>query len=54
MIDRGTVVFKTINVIYEGPGYVICKWERGVKTALQLFDEVVIEGSDLYVGKVVS
>ncbi|HPR39587.1 MAG TPA: HlyD family efflux transporter periplasmic adaptor subunit [Oscillospiraceae bacterium] len=54
VIDRGTVVFKTINVIYEGPGYVICKWERGVTTAIQLFDEVVIEGSDLYVGKVVS
>lgn len=53
VIDRGTVAFKSIDVIYEGPGYKICRWERGVKTSLQIFDEVVIEGSDLYVGKVI-
>ncbi len=53
VIDRGSLIFKHVNVIYEGPGYKICKWERGVTTAIQLFDEVVIGGSDLYVGKVI-
>ncbi|MBP6886741.1 MAG: hypothetical protein KBC20_01585 [Oscillospiraceae bacterium] len=53
VIDRGSLIFKHIDVIYEGPGYKICRWERGVTTSIQLFDEVVIGGSDLYVGKVI-
>lgn len=53
ILDRGEVKFRRIETLYEGSGYLIVKWSKGEKGTLQLFDEVFVEGSDLYVGKVI-
>ncbi len=53
IIDRGRVEFKTVDIVYTGSGYNIVKWSQGSKTAIQLFDEVLIGGTDLYVGKII-
>lgn len=53
IIDRGSVDFRTVDIVYSGSGYNIVKWNQGSKTALQIFDEVLIGGSDLYVGKII-
>lgn len=53
ILDRGSVDFRTIDIVYTGSGYNIVKWSQGSKTALQLFDEVLIGGTDLYVGKII-
>ncbi|MBR2041192.1 MAG: hypothetical protein IJ945_02350 [Oscillospiraceae bacterium] len=53
ILDRGSVDFRTIDIVYTGSGYNIVKWNQNSKTALQLFDEVLIGGNDLYVGKII-
>ncbi len=45
-----TISFKPIEVIYTGNGFVICKKDG----ELELYDEVVVKGNDLYDGKVVN
>lgn len=54
ILDREEVKFRKIEILYEGAEYVIVRWNPSAKNSLQLFDEVFIGGSDLYVGKVVS
>lgn len=46
------LLFKKINVEYWGEDYVICTQEAG-EEYLKLYDSVVVEGKDLYDGKVV-
>lgn len=47
-----SIVFKKIDIIYWGNDYVICEQNSGDKN-LKLYDEIVVEGKDLYDGKVV-
>ena len=51
ILDREEVVFKTVTVKYEDVDYVICDWDRSNTDAIQLFDNVFVEGTDLYEGK---
>lgn len=52
-IVRGdSLMFKKVNVVYWGEGYVICSQEKD-DDYLKLYDEIVTEGKDLYDGKVV-
>ena len=51
ILDREEVVFKTVKVEYEDVDFVICEWDRSNTDAIQLFDNVFIEGTDLYEGK---
>ena len=46
------LLFKKIDVIYWGEDYVICSQNTG-DDYLKLYDSVVVEGKDLYDGKVV-
>ena len=46
-----TVVFKSINIIYENENYVIASVGNTGKNTLQLYDEIITEGKDLYNGK---
>lgn len=46
------LLFKKVNVDYWGEDYVICSQEAGDEF-LKLYDSVVVEGKDLYDGKVV-
>lgn len=47
-----TLQFKKVSVEYWGEDYVICKQETG-DDYLKLYDSVVVEGKDLYDGKIV-
>ncbi|MCM1166123.1 MAG: hypothetical protein NC299_04960 [Lachnospiraceae bacterium] len=52
-IVRGdNLVFKKVNVVYWGEGYVICSQEKE-DDYLKLYDEIVTEGKDLYDGKAI-
>ncbi len=53
VLDRGVVRFKTTDILYEGVGYKLCRWQPGVTGSLQVFDEVFVRGSDLYEGKAI-
>ena len=48
-IEQSTKRFEKANL----SGYNIVKWNQNSKTAIQLFDEVLIGGTDLYVGKII-
>lgn len=45
--------FKKINVIYEGNGFCLTEYNDSDSEYLQFYDEVVVEGKDLYDSKLV-
>ncbi len=51
------LIFKQVFIIYSGEDYVICSEEPGDElvygSTLELYDEVVVEGDDLYDGKLI-
>ena len=51
------ILFKQVFIIYSGEDYVICSEEPGDElvygATLELYDEVVVEGDDLYDGKLI-
>ena len=52
-VVRGqSLVFKKVDIIYWGEEYVICE-QNPDEDYLMMYDEVVVEGKDLYDGKVV-
>lgn len=52
-VVRGqSLVFKKVDITYWGEEYVICK-QNSDEDYLMMYDEVVVEGKDLYDGKVV-
>lgn len=46
-----SVRFKKVNIVYTGSDYYLCKIQYGSSDELSLFDEVIVEGTDLYDGK---
>ncbi|RPF48564.1 hypothetical protein EDD70_1386 [Hydrogenoanaerobacterium saccharovorans] len=51
-VNTGSEIqFKTIDVIYEGTGYVLSNIDILKKEQVQLFDDIVVEGTDLTDGK---
>ena len=48
-----TVQFKPVEVLYEGNGFVLCDPNSDLDNALTIYDEVIIEGKDLYDGKII-
>ncbi len=59
-VDGNRVVFKTVEILYDDNGSYICALpdEKNKafisKTKLSLYDMVIVSGTDLYVGKVLS
>jgi len=52
-IVRGkSLVFKLVDIVYWGEDYVICE-QNPDEHYLMMYDEVVVEGKDLYDGKVI-
>ena len=43
--------FKPIEVLYQGDGYQICNINYNAENGLNMFDQVVVKGTDLYDGK---
>lgn len=48
------VVFRKIEVLYSGDGFVIAKLDNSIKDNIQLYDSVIVEGRDLYDGKFIN
>ncbi len=46
-----SVKFKKVDILYTGPDYYLCRTQYGSSDQLNLFDEVIVEGTDLYDGK---
>lgn len=53
IVENGTVRFRTISVIYETEDYVLCGSNVDDVRPLKLFDQVILEGKDLYDGKII-
>jgi len=53
-VKSGNLVeFKSINKIYEDETYVLCSDFENIDNPLEQFDEVIVEGKDLYDGKII-
>lgn len=46
-----SVKFKKVDIVYTGLDYYLCRIQYGSSDELSLFDEVIVEGTDLYDGK---
>lgn len=46
-----SVKFKKVDILYTGSDYYLCQIQYGSSDQLSLFDEVIVEGTDLYDGK---
>jgi len=51
ILKKTVVRYKTVEILYKGVGYYVVKWNSYDGEAIQLFDEVFVEGKDLYEGK---
>jgi hypothetical protein len=51
VLQGNKLVFKEVNPIYVNENYVIC--EQNPDSNLKLYDQVVVEGTDLYDGKII-
>ncbi|MBR2591806.1 MAG: hypothetical protein IKD62_02440, partial [Oscillospiraceae bacterium] len=46
-----TVMFRKLDIVYENDEYVISRIDASDSDLLKLYDEIITEGKDLYVGK---
>lgn len=53
-VRRGyTVLYRPVETLYEDASYIICNPQFNDGGTVRLFDEVVVEGTDLYDGKLI-
>lgn len=53
-VKQGALItFKPIERIYTGEDFILCSDATDGENPLRLFDEVVVEGVDLYDGKII-
>ena len=45
--------FKPVNILYSNANFTICETDTTKSNSLKLYDEVIVEGKDLYDGKMV-
>lgn len=53
VLDGDTIRFKTINIIYETDTFILCGPNPDIERPLELFDQVIVEGTDLKDGKTI-
>ncbi len=46
-----SVRFKTVDILYTGSDYYLCRTQYSSSSQLSFLDEVIVEGTDLYDGK---
>ena len=51
VLDGDVIRFKTINIIYENNEFMLCGANPDLDRPLELYDQVIVEGNDLYDGK---
>lgn len=52
--SNGILRYREVKLLYIGSSYAVIEYNPITKSAVQAYDEVVISGSDLYDGKVIS
>lgn len=50
-LDGDVVRFKTINIIYENSEFILCGANSDLERPLEIYDQVIVEGTDLSDGK---
>ena len=51
VLDGDVVRFKTINIIYESSEFILCGANSDLERPLEIYDQVIVEGTDLSDGK---
>lgn len=52
VLNGNIIKFKKINIVYSDSEYSVCTTPEGESGYLKLYDEIVVEGTDLYDGKI--
>ena len=46
------IEFREIEILYSDDDYAVVKYEPEKKDGIRLYDQIIVEGKDLYDGKV--
>lgn len=52
VLNGNIITFKKINIVYSDSEYSVCTTPDGESGYIKLYDEIVVEGTDLYDGKI--
>ena len=53
-VQNGNLVeFKKVNIIYSGDDFILSETDVGKDGYVKLYDNIIIEGKDLYDGKII-
>ncbi len=53
VVDGISALFKPVELLYSDSGLAICKYDTTKSKYLKIYDEVIVEGSGIYDGKVI-
>ena len=53
VVDGIAATFKPVELLYSDSGVAICKYDTTKSNYLKIYDEVIVEGSGIYDGKVI-
>ena len=53
VLDGDVIRFKTVNIIYENSEFILCGTNTDLERPLKIYDQVIVEGTDLYDGKTI-
>lgn len=54
VLAGGRIIFKPVELLFEEAGYVLCRPAPGSESSpLSLYDQVIVQGTDLFDGKIV-
>lgn len=53
ILSGSTVRFRKVDIVYTNGGYAVCRFDNTDADMLNLYDEVIVKGKNLYDGKIV-
>ncbi len=53
VVNGIAAAFKPVELLYSDAGFSVCRQDASGSNALKMYDEVIVEGSDLYDGKII-
>lgn len=54
VINGSKILFKKIDIIFENKDLIVSKYQKDKNEYVEIYDDVIIEGKDLYNGKLIS
>ena len=54
MVKNQMLEFKTVEIVYDSVGFFVSRIDSNDEKRVQLYDDIVTEGTDLYEGRAIN